>query len=151
MSMDKKHKIRLDRKTLKAYEKKLRARRKQYTKNAEAFTTGGRRNRALAAGECCLQAMEELYKLNAEKKLLPGTLGWLVHEQRVVDPDGRKGYRYDVSWYVNSSEDFYTEEEIRKELRETYGKLRAETEEMFGETTDEEYLEQEEQDRLAGR
>lgn len=143
--MDKKHKIRMDRKTLKAYSRKLHSMHKQYTKNAEAFTTGGRKNRALTVGECCLQAMEELQKLNAEKKLLPGTLGWLIHEQRVVDPDGRKGYKYDVTFYVQSTEQMYTEEEILKELRETYRRLRTETEEMYGEVTDEEYLEEDQQ------
>ena len=140
--MDKKHKIRQDRKTLKAYGAKLRRQTKEYGKRAEAYTTGGRKNRALTVGECCMQMLEELNKLSAEKRLFPTSLYWTVDEHRVVDPDGKKGYKYEVSWYVHSDEKKYTEEEVVKELRETYRRLREETEEMFGEVTDEEYLEE---------
>ena len=58
------------------------------------------------------------------------------------DTDGRKGFHYRIFFAVKSEEDYYTEQEIRTELRETYAKMKAETEEMFGEVTDEEYLEE---------
>ena len=140
--MNKKTKIRMDRKTLKAYDRKLRARRKEYEKQAEAFSMTDRRSRAACAGECLLQAMEQLQQLNREKKLVNGTLWWSVGEQRVKDTDGKKGFRYTVAWHVLSDEAYYTEEEILKELRDTYRRLREETEEMYGEVTDEEYLEE---------
>ena len=63
--------------------------------------------------------------------MLDGSLFYGIGEQRVKDTDGKKGYHYTVYFKVMSDEPFYTEEEIRHELRETYRKMREETEEMF--------------------
>ena len=93
-----------------------------------------------------LKLLDDLHNIQAEqerkkKPLVNGTLFWGIHEERVQDTDGVKGFHYKVFFMVKSEDNFYTEEEIRKELRETYAKMKAETEEMYGETTDEEYLE----------
>ena len=100
---------------------------------AEAYSEGGRRNRAAALGECCLQAIEELDKETRKRHFLPGTLSWIINESRVRDSDGRKGYRYSVTWHVLEDEPALTEEEILKELEETEKRIQAETAEMFEE------------------
>ena len=74
-----------------------------------------------------------------KEKMLDGTLFWLIEEQRVKDTDGKKGYRYTVGYMVKTSEPKYTPAEIQQEMEETYQKLKAETEEMYGEVSEEEY------------
>lgn len=110
------------------------------------YAQGGHRNRVNAIGESVLKLLDDFNKQQAElnvrgKKMLDGTLFWLVDEQKVKDTDGKTGYRYTIAYLVKTSEPKYTEEEIQQELRETYAKMKAETEEMYGETTDEEYSE----------
>lgn len=131
--MNKKQKTALDRKTIRDYENKLRARRKEYSQYAQTYSETGRRARALAAGEMMLQLTEQLKDLAHKKHLLEGSLSWTFNEQKVKDTDGKKGFHYLAAWGVNSDEPYYTEEEIRKELNETYRKIREETDEMFSE------------------
>ena len=144
--MNKKQKIKKDRQTLKRYEQKLRKKPKEHCIGAEVYSTTDRKSRALALGECALQAMEQLHELQAQREkdqhpLINGSLYWLLNEQKVKDSDGKKGFHYQVIVNVQSAEPFYTEDELREELHKTYLQFKAETEEMFGETTDEEYLE----------
>ena len=146
--MNKRQKIKRDQKTLKKYEKQLRNRRKEHGRKAEAYAMTGRKQRINAIGESVLKLLEDLHEIQAEqerkkKPLINGTLFWGINEQRVQDTDGRKGFKYTIYFMVKSEEDYYSEEEIRTELRETYAKMKAETEEMYGETTDEEYLDEE--------
>ena len=113
----------------------------------ECYSLTGRKNRIAAIGEGVLKLLEDLSFIQAEQErkkrpLLNGTLFWNIHEERVQDTDGRKGFHYQIAFAVKSAENYYTEEQIRTELRETYAKMKAETEEMFGEVTDEEYLEE---------
>ena len=122
-----------DARTLRKYEDQMRRRPKEYAQIAEAFSLTGRKARAAAVGECVIQLTEQLRKLNREKKLLDGSLFWTIEEQRVKDPDGRKGFRYVVAWHVQSDEPYYTEEEIREEIGRTAELIRQETAEMFGE------------------
>ena len=89
-------------------------------------------------GECILQLMEELRELNRKKTLLEGTLFWTINEQKVRDSDGKKGFHYLACWHVKSDEPFYTDEEIRKEIEETYRKMQLETDEMYSEEPAEE-------------
>ena len=126
-----------DRETLARYETRLRGKKKHYTQTAEAFTTGGRRNRAAAVGECVMQMLEALQKEVRNHHFLPGTLSWIIGEDRAVDPDGRKGYRYTVAYHIYADEQSMTEEEISKEIEETREKIEAETREMFGEDGEE--------------
>ena len=104
---------------------------RHYTQVAEAISLGGRKNRALAIGECCLKAMEMLEKENFKHHFLPGTLSWIIGEDKAVDPDGKKGYKYTVAYHVLADEKALTEEEITKEMDETREKVMAETREMF--------------------
>ena len=120
-----------DLESLAHYEIRLKGRKKHYLQSAEAFTTGGRRNRAMAVGECVLQAMAELQKAAAQHHFVPGTLSWIIGEDRAVDPDGRKGYKYTVAYHIYADEQSLTDEEIEKELEETREKMEKETQEMF--------------------
>lgn len=126
-----------DQETLAHYEKRLRAKKKHYMQSADAFSYGGRKNRALAMGECVLQLMEQLEKEYYAHHFLPGTLSWIINEERASDENGRKGYRCDVAWHALADEQALTEEEIEKELEETRKKIEAETAEMFAEPAEE--------------
>ena len=114
------------------YERNLRAKRKHYTGNAVTFSTGGQRNRAMAAGAALLEALKQLEKFRREHQLMRGTLSWIIGEDRVVDPDGKKGYQYTYAWHVYADEQVLTEEEIAAEIEDTRKRMAAETEEMYG-------------------
>ena len=144
--MNKRQKIKKDKRTLRLYEKKLRARRQEIGRIGEAYSMTGRKQRIAAIGETVLKLLDDLHRITEEqqakgKPLVNGTLFWGVNEERVQDTNGVKGFHYRIFFCVKSEDDYYTEEEIRKELRETYAKMKAETEEMYGETSDDEYLE----------
>ena len=142
--MKKEQKIKKDRHTLAKYMKRLEGMRREIMRKSEVYCLTGRRNRVKAIGESVLKLLEDFHKQQFQlqqggHKMLDGTLFWLVEEQRVVDTDGKKGFRYLISYCVKTDEAKYTKEEIQQEMEETYQKLKAETEEMYGETTDEEY------------
>ena len=120
-----------DRDTLNGYERRLRAARKVYSKGAEAYTTGGEKNRAYALGACVMGLVKEMEKEAEEKKLIQGTVQWQISEDRVKDPDGKKGYRYNVAVRCLMDEPAYTDEEIEKEIEDTQQRIEAETREMF--------------------
>jgi len=146
--MNKRQKFKNDRRELKRYEQRLRARREEIGRQAESWSQTGRKQRIAAIGESVLKLLEDLHRIQEEqqrkgKPLVNGTLFWGINEERVQDTDGRKGFHYRIFFAVKSEDQYYSEEEIRKELRETYAKMKAETEEMYGETTDDEYLEEE--------
>lgn len=129
---------RINKKALREYEKQLRIRRKEYGQYAQTYSKTGRRNMALALGECVLQLYDELMKLKREKNLIEGSLFWTITKQKIQDTDGIKGYHYVVCWRVKSDEDYYTEEEIRKEIEETAAKMKAEQDEFFADEPAEE-------------
>ena len=128
----------LDAEQLAHYERNLRAKRKHYTQSAEAYSTGGQKSRAMAAGAAVLKGLEQLEKFRREHRLIPGTLSWIIGEDRAMDPDGKKGYRYAVIWHVLADEPALTEEKIEKELKETRERIAAETREMFADMAEEE-------------
>ena len=82
-------------------------------------------------GECCIRTLEAIGKLNLEHKLIPGTLDYMIEQQKVVDETGRKGFEYRVTYCVTADEPAFTEEEIEKEVKELAEKLKIETAEMF--------------------
>ena len=129
------HQEKLDRDaaTIEVYEHSLRAKRKHYVQSTEAISAGGRRNRALAVGECVLKLLDEIGKEHFKHHFLPGTLVFNVFQDRTVDPDGIKGYKYTVAYHADADEPALTDEEIKKEIDETREKLRKETEEMYAE------------------
>ena len=127
-------KKRKDRQALAGYEKRLRQERKHYAQTFSAISETGRKNRALAIGECCLQAFEKLNDLVNQRPAIPfvqGSLFFNLGEQRVKDEDGEKGFKYTVTYHLQSYEPAWTEEEIQEKLKEAEEKLRAETDEMY--------------------
>ena len=127
-------KIRKDRETLRAYEISLQNEKKHYMQTFEAVSETGRKNRALCIGECCLQAMEKLNELVNRQppvQFVKGSLFWNLGEQRVKDEDGEKGFRYSVTFHVQSYERRWTDEEIKEKLMEAAKRIGAETDEMF--------------------
>ena len=127
-----------DRDTVRAYGTKMRNTVKNYSLQTSGITTGGRKNRAICLGECILQAADKLERESKDHNFVPGSLAWTFTEDRVQDPDGRKGYQYTVKLVVATDENAYTDEEIRKELEDLEKKLAAETAEMFAEEEEEE-------------
>ena len=129
-------KKRKDRKTLASYRRSLEIERKVYTQAFSAFSEGGRKNRALAIGECCLQGMEkisDLVNMKPKGTFVPGTLMWNLCENKVKDEDGAEGYHYSVIFRVQSYERAWTDEEVEKKVAAAREKIRAETEEMYAE------------------
>ena len=142
--MRKEQKIKKDQHTIAKYMKRLQNERKEICRKAEVYSQGGHRNRVNAIGESVLKLLDDFDKQQADlarrgQKMLNGTLFWLFEEQKVKDTDGIKGYRYTIGYMVKTSEPKHTEQEIQEELEKTYQLLKAETEEMYGEVTDEEY------------
>lgn len=129
--MTREEKIREDGESLKQYEERLRKTKKAYHQEFRAFAINQRRSRALALGECCLKAMDEVRGLNRTKPLIPGTLDYLINEQKVTDADGVKGFSCVVAYRVVSEEPEYTDEWIKNEIAETFEKMMIETDEMF--------------------
>ena len=121
-----------DEETIWKYKAQMKAQRKEYSQVATAYSMTGRRNRALAVGECVLKAYDDLRELNGKKTLLDGTLFWNILEERLIDPDGRKGFRYSAIYHVKSDEQAIPDEDIEKEIDETREKIYRETGEMFG-------------------
>ena len=122
-----------DRDTARAYEQKLKSTVKNFRLSAEAFTTGGKKNRALAVGGCILSVSEKLEKESVNHHFVEGSLGWNITEERVKDSEGNKGYRYQVTVVVATDEKAYTAEQIREQVEDLEKRLAAETEEMFSE------------------
>ena len=132
MPLTKREKQDQDNLTMVKYEHALRARRVHYTQAAETYSTGGQKNRAMAAGAAVLQGFKMLDELRREHPLVQGTLSWIIGEDRCVDPDGKKGYKYTVAYHVLADEPALSDEEIMEELAETRKRIDAETEEMYG-------------------
>ena len=134
----KKRKQLKDWQTVRKYGERLRAERKIYTQTATTYSETDRKSRCLAVGECCIRALEAIGELNLQHRLVPGTLEYMINQQRVKDDTGKKGFRYDVTYQVKSEEPKYTEDEIRDELKDVAKRLKLETEEMFKEDEEEE-------------
>jgi len=122
--------------TLRKYEIRLRRERKNYMKEAECYSLSDRKSRAMAVGECCLQVLEDVRELNRTHKLIDKSLEYMIDEQKVIDPDGRKGFRYRVIYSVLADEPKYSEAQIRAELEDTARRLKLETQEIFRKEAD---------------
>ena len=129
--MTREQKIRKDGKALKKYADRLRKERKTYIQTFEAYAVNQRKSRAAAIGECALQAMDEVRGLAKIKPLVDGTLEYLITEEKVQDPDGRRGFHCAVTFRVVSQEAAHTDEWIKAEIEKTFEKMMAETDEMF--------------------
>ena len=126
-------KLETDEMTIRSYELRLRAARKSYSKAAQAISQGGRKNRALSLGECCLKAIEELEKINGTHQLLQGTLTWQILEEPKKDENGKRVYQHIVVFHVKADEPALEDGEIEAEVAETRRRIEQETREMFAE------------------
>ena len=140
---DKMKKKRDDIQTLRKYEARLRAMRKEYIQAADAYSLSDRKSRAAAVGECCLAIMDKVRELAGKHKLIEGSLEYMIDEQKHIDTDGRKGFHYMVTYHVVADEPKYTEEEIRAEIEDTAKRLRIETEELFKKDAEGDAMEEE--------
>ena len=116
----------------------MRKARKEYLQTFSAYAVNQRRSRAAAIGECALQAMDAVRGLSRTKPLIAGSLDYVIEEKKVQDETGMKGFHCAVTFHVFSDERKYSDEEIRKEIEDTFEKLMMETDEMFPEETHEE-------------
>lgn len=125
-----KQKIRKDSRALRKYAERLKKERKVYHQTFDAYAINQRRSREAALGACALKALDEVRGLNKVKKLI-GELEFAINEQKVEDADGKKGYHYFVTYYVMSAEAAHTEEDIQKEIEQTFEKMMQETDELY--------------------
>lgn len=124
-------KIRKDKKALDKYEERLRNENKVYIQMFDAYAVNQRRSRAAAIGACALKAMDEVRGLAKTKTLMDGSLDYMITEQKVQDPDGKKGFHCSVTYRVVSMEKAHTEEWIIKELEDTWARMMRETDGMY--------------------
>ena len=124
-------KIRRDKKALDKYEERLRKEHKVYLQMFDAYAVNQRRSRAAAIGACALKAMDEVRGLAKTKQLMDGSLDYMITEQKVQDPDGKKGFHCSVTYRVVSTEKAHTEEWIQKEIEDTWTRMMRETDGMY--------------------
>ena len=113
------------------YKCRLEAERKIYTQTAEAYSDTDRKSRCLTIGECCIQTLEAIGQLNLQHQLIPGTLEYMINQQKVKDDTGRKGFFYQVSYMVKADEPAYTDEQIKDKVKDLARRLKMETNELF--------------------
>ena len=66
-----------------------------------------------------------------------GSLYFNLGEQRVKDEDGEKGFRYSVTYNLQSYEPAWDEKQIAEKVVEAQRRLAQETEEMYSEDKEE--------------
>lgn len=131
--MTREQKIRKDSKALKKYKERLKKERKRYIQTFDAYSINQRRSRQAALGACALKALDAVRELNKVKPLVKGTLEFVISEQKVIDPDGKKGFHCSVTFAVASEEAAHEPEWIEKEVEHTFELMMRETDEMFPE------------------
>lgn len=129
--MTREQKIKKDAKALKEYRKRLEKERVVYHKEFKLVAVNRKVSRQNALGACLMKAMEDVQQLKIIKRLVPGSLYYIANEIKVKDPNGRKGFLEIVTYYVMSEEKAHTEEQINEEIKKTFEKMMAETDEMF--------------------
>ena len=131
IAYNRKRKIRDDGKKLKAYEKRMRDTMKNYGQKFDAFAVNQRKSREAALGACAMKALDSVRELMRAKKLEPGTLWFMISESPLKDENNKKTFHCSVMYSITALEPAYTEEEIRKEIEETFEKMMRETDEMY--------------------
>ena len=124
-------KIRKDAKELKAYRKRMENTVKNYGQKFEAIAINQRKSRELALGACALKALDAARELMRVKNLKPGSLDFMISESPVQDETGKKAFHCSVIFSVTSYEPAYTQEEIQKEIEETFEKMMRETDVLY--------------------
>ena len=133
--MKKSTKIRKDRAQLKAYEKRLMNEKMMYSKMFEIYCVNQRKSREAGMGYLVLQAMDDVRAL-AKKKTLIGELYFTISEQKVRDEAGKVGFHSAVEYHVLSNEPAHDPEDVKKEIEETWERMKRETDEMYAEDDD---------------
>ena len=136
--MTREQKIRKDSKALKKYKERLKKERKRYIQTFDAFSINQRKSREIALGVCALKALDAVRELNKVKPLVKGTLEFVISEQKVIDPDSKKGFHCSVTFAVASEEAAHEPEWIEKEVEHTFELMMQETDEMFPEEAEDE-------------
>jgi len=126
-----KQKIRRDAKDLKNYRKRLEAERLTYRQVFDTYAENNRRKRENALGRCALKALDAVRELNRAKDLVPGTLDFMIKEQKVQDAEGIVGFHCSVEFMVVSKEPAHSKEDIDKEIEDTFERMMHETDELF--------------------
>ena len=131
IAYNRKKKIRDDGKLLKDYEKRMRNTMKNEGQTFDAFAINQRKSRELALGTCALKALDSVRELMRKKQLVPESLSFIISESPVLDENGKKAFHCRVMYSVTTFEPAYTEEEIRKEIEETFEKMMRETDKLY--------------------
>jgi hypothetical protein len=126
-----KKKIKEDSRALRKYADRLHREVKNYGRKFDAWAINQRKSRALAIGECALQALDDVKGLLRTKALKPNSLWFMISESPVPDENGEKKFHCSVMYSVTSYEPAHTEEWIQEELEETFEKMMRETDELY--------------------
>lgn len=126
-----KQKIKKDSKALREYADRLHREVKVYGRKYDAWSINQRKSRALAIGECALQALDDVRGLFRTKKLKPDSLFFVISESPVPDENGEKKFHCSVMYSVTSYEPAHTEEWIQAELEDTFEKMMRETDLLY--------------------
>ena len=131
VAYNRKRKIADDSKRLKDYEKRMRNTMKNEGQAFDAFAVNQRKSRELALGTCALKALDSVRELMRKKRLVPESLEFMISESPVQDENGKKAFHCRVMYKVTTFEPAYTEEEIRKEIEDTFEKMMRETDNLY--------------------
>lgn len=126
-----KKKIAEDSKKLREYKKRMQNTMKNYGTKFDAFAINQRKSRELALGTCALKALDAVRELMRSKKLEPGSLWFMITESPCQDENGKKAFHCEVMYCVTSFEPAFTDEEIQKELEDTFEKMMRETDALY--------------------
>lgn len=130
--MTREEKIAADGRALKKYEQRLKDEAKVYHQTVEAYSENNRRSRELTLGTCALKALDAVRELRNVKPLV-GELYFNIGEKPEEDKGGRKIFHCSVTYHVTSAEKAHSEDDVRKEIEDTFEKMMRETDEMFPE------------------
>ena len=126
-------KIAEDSKKLREYKKRMQNTMKNYGQTFNAFAINQRKSREAALGACALKALDAVRELMRSKSLEPGSLWFMISESPLKDDNGKKKFHCQVLYSVTSHEPAFTDEEIQKELEDTFEKMMRETDALYPE------------------
>lgn len=136
--MDREGKLYQDEMTVEKYRQQLKGEKKVYGQTASARAINQRRSRGLALGETALQIMDAVRELSRGHRLIPGTLCYMLEEQKILlSQKDRHEFLYTVKYQVTADEPAWTESEIEALCADLAERLRKETDEMYPEDGDE--------------
>ena len=130
--------IRKKEQELEKYGNRLRNTYKRYARFVKVKAeTNNRKGRETAAGRAVLQALDALCETAAQKRLVPKGLQWSISEIKSKDENGKKEFEYEIGFSALSYDREYTDEQVQKELDETWKKMMMDVNERYPEEKDE--------------